>query len=103
MFLPPGIKITIQGILFDLLVSLPECHCLVFIDRFLRRFSFTLNFQHPENADSDSEAEEEKIEELESKLRDHDPDFQKYVHAAGSIYTCAYLLNKKYCLKKVNC
>ncbi|KAL5012354.1 hypothetical protein ScPMuIL_010905 [Solemya velum] len=32
---------------------------------------------HPENADSDSEAEEEKIEELESKLRDHDPEFQK--------------------------
>lgn len=34
-------------------------------------------FQHPENADSDSEAEEDKLEELETMLKEHDPEFQK--------------------------
>ncbi|OWF49870.1 Actin-related protein 5 [Mizuhopecten yessoensis] len=32
---------------------------------------------HPENADSDSAAEEETLEELETQLREHDPEFQK--------------------------
>lgn len=32
---------------------------------------------HPENADSDSEAEEDKLEELETMLKEHDPEFQK--------------------------
>ncbi|XP_048777578.1 actin-related protein 5-like [Ostrea edulis] len=32
---------------------------------------------HPENADSDSEADEDKLEELETLLKEHDPEFQK--------------------------
>ncbi|XP_062616216.1 actin-related protein 5-like [Saccostrea cucullata] len=32
---------------------------------------------HPENADSDSEAEEDKLEELDTLLKEHDPEFQK--------------------------
>lgn len=38
-------------------------------------------FQHPENADSDSEAEEDKLEELETLLKEHDPEFQKQVNS----------------------
>ena len=36
-----------------------------------------LALQHPENADSDSEAEEDKLEELETLLKEHDPEFQR--------------------------
>ncbi|KAJ8300362.1 hypothetical protein KUTeg_021881 [Tegillarca granosa] len=35
--------------------------------------------QHPENADSDSEAEEEKLEELETLLKEYDPEYQKEI------------------------
>lgn len=34
---------------------------------------------HPENADSDSEAEEEKLEELETLLKEYDPEYQKEI------------------------
>lgn len=39
---------------------------------------------HPTNADSDSEAEEEQIEELEAMLREHDTEFQKELDLGGS-------------------
>ncbi|XP_063421405.1 actin-related protein 5-like isoform X1 [Mytilus trossulus] len=39
---------------------------------------------HPQNADSDSEVEEEQIEELEAMLREHDPEFQKELDLGGS-------------------
>lgn len=42
-----------------------------------KRNACTNLFQHPENADSDSEAEEDKLEELETLLKEHDPEFQK--------------------------
>ena len=35
-------------------------------------------FQNPDT-DSDSEAEEENLEELETMLKEHDPEYQKYV------------------------
>ena len=35
------------------------------------------SLQHPTNADSDSDAEEDQIEELEAMLREHDPEYQK--------------------------
>ncbi|KAK3087425.1 hypothetical protein FSP39_005792 [Pinctada imbricata] len=37
---------------------------------------------HPQNADSDSDAEEDKLEELETLLREHDPEFQKEMDAS---------------------
>lgn len=42
-----------------------------------KRNTYITVFQHPENADSDSEAEEDKLEELETMLKEHDPEFQK--------------------------
>ena len=34
-------------------------------------------FQNTEQGTSDSEAEDEKLEELETMLKEHDPEFQK--------------------------
>lgn len=53
-----------------------------FINLFYSSMNYKRNtcitvFQHPENADSDSEAEEDKLEELETMLKEHDPEFQK--------------------------
>ncbi|CAG2244814.1 ACTR5 [Mytilus edulis] len=42
------------------------------------------DWDHPQNADSDSEVEEEQIEELEAMLREHDPEFQKELDLGGS-------------------
>ena len=41
------------------------------------RYNNIVYLQHPTNTDSDSEAEEEQIEELEAMLREHDTEFQK--------------------------
>lgn len=35
--------------------------------------------QNTEQGTSDSEAEDEKLEELETMLKEHDPEFQKWV------------------------
>lgn len=38
---------------------------------------YSYMLQNPNMSDSDSEAEEIQLEELETMLKEHDPDFQK--------------------------
>ncbi|KAL3872233.1 hypothetical protein ACJMK2_040169 [Sinanodonta woodiana] len=46
---------------------------------------------NPNNSDSDSEAEEDKLEELETMLREHDPEFQKELgESAGEFDIAEY-------------
>lgn len=44
---------------------------------------------HPTNADSDSDAEEDQIEELEAMLREHDPEYQKELDIGGEEFDIA--------------
>ena len=43
-----------------------------------------LSLQNRDQSDSDSEAEEEQLEELETMLKEHDPEFQRSV---GGVWT----------------
>ena len=59
--------------------------------------SLGLIFQNPDT-DSDSEAEEENLEELETMLKEHDPEYQKYVRYINlnPLYTSEGYSRKKH-------